>query len=110
MKFTVVYADRIQVEQVLANLFINAVEAMTESSFPRILTINVTPVENSMVQVAIADTGHWVPADFVDHLFTPFTTNKKGGLGIGLSLSRSLVEASGGRICYSSKADPGACF
>ncbi|QDT94463.1 PAS domain S-box protein [Gimesia algae] len=109
-RFMVVYADRVQIEQVLANLFINALEAMTESPFPRTLTINVSPAEESMILVAIADTGNGVAADFVDHLFTPFTTNKKNGLGIGLSLSRSLVEAAGGRICYSSNSARGACF
>lgn len=109
-KFTVVYADRIQIEQVLANIFINAVEAMTETPFPRTIMIDVSSAEKSMVRVAIADTGNGVPVDFVDHLFTPFTTNKKGGLGIGLSLSRSLLEAAGGRICYSSSIDSGACF
>ena len=109
-KFSAVYADRVQIEQVLANLFINAVEAMIDSPIPRTLTITVSPAEDSLIRVAIADTGSGVSADFVDHLFTPFTTNKKGGLGIGLSLSRSLLEAAGGRICFSSNSKPGACF
>ena len=73
-KFMVVYADRVQIEQVLANLFINALEAMAESSYPRKLTINVSSAEDSMILVAITDTGNGVPGDFVDHLFTPFTT------------------------------------
>ncbi|MFI4848456.1 MAG: PAS domain S-box protein [Gimesia chilikensis] len=109
-RMSVVYADRVQIEQVLSNLFINAMDAMSESPLSRRLTIKVAPAGEFMVRVTVSDTGPGVPDDFVGQLFTPFTTTKEGGLGIGLSLSRSLVEASGGKISFSPKSDSGASF
>jgi PAS domain S-box-containing protein len=106
----VVYADRVQIEQVLSNLFLNAMDAMRGTSFPKKLTVTVSPVDALMIQVTVSDTGRGVPDDFVGQLFTPFTSNKEGGLGIGLSLSRSLMEASGGRISYRPQAGMGAAF
>lgn len=107
--FTTVYADRVQIEQVLINLIKNAVEAMEDASFPRILTIT-TAMAESMIQISVADTGAGVPETFMDRLFTPFATNKKEGLGIGLSLSRSLIDASGGKMWYSPNSKGGAIF
>ncbi len=109
-RMSVVYADRVQIEQVLSNLFINAMDAMSEMPVSRRLTIEVAPAGEFMVRVTVSDNGPGVPDDFVGQLFTPFTTNKQGGLGIGLSLSRSLVEASGGKICFNPKSDSGASF
>ena len=109
-RMSVVYADRVQIEQVLSNLFINAMDAMSEMPVSRRLTIEVAPAGEFMVRVTVSDNGPGVPDDFVGQLFTPFTTNKQGGLGIGLSLSRSLVEASGGKICFNPKSDRGASF
>ncbi len=109
-RMSVVYADRVQIEQVLSNLFLNAMDAMSESPLSRRLTIKVAPAGEFMVRVTVSDTGPGVPDDFVGQLFTPFTTTKEGGLGIGLSLSRSLVEASGGKISFSPKSDSGASF
>lgn len=109
-RMSVVYADRVQIEQVLSNLFLNAMDAMSEMPVSRKLTIEVAPAGEFMVRVTVSDTGPGVPDEFVGQLFTPFTTTKEGGLGIGLSLSRSLVEASGGKICFSSKSDSGASF
>ncbi|QDU53674.1 PAS domain-containing sensor histidine kinase [Gimesia panareensis] len=109
-RMTIVHADRVQIEQVLSNLFLNAMEAMAETPLPRILTITVSPAADSMIQVTVSDTGTGVPDHFVGQLFTPFASNKQGGLGIGLSLSRSLVEASGGKISYRQKSVIGATF
>lgn len=109
LKIAMVYADRIQIEQVLTNLFLNAVEAMLETVFPRILAITISSAEDHTISVAVSDTGKGVPADFTGQLFTPFTSTKKDGLGIGLSLSRSLVESTGGTICYQ-PSDCGATF
>ncbi|MEQ8856359.1 PAS domain S-box protein [Gimesia sp.] len=109
-RMSVVYADRVQIEQVLSNLFLNAMDAMSEMPVSRKLTIEVAPAGEFMVRVTVSDTGPGVPDDFVGQLFTPFTTTKEGGLGIGLSLSRSLVEASGGKICFSPKSESGASF
>lgn len=109
-RMTLVYADRIQIEQVLSNLFLNAKDAMQEAPLPRKLTVTVAPADHFMIRVTVADTGMGVPDDFVGQLFTPFTSNKEGGLGIGLSLSRSLIEASGGRIGYRPQAGVGAAF
>ena len=109
-RMSVVYADRVQIEQVLSNLFLNAMDAMSEMALSRRLIIEVAPAGEFMVRVTVSDTGSGVPDDFVGQLFTPFTTTKEGGLGIGLSLSRSLVEASGGKISFSPKSDSGASF
>ncbi|QDV21565.1 Sensor protein FixL [Gimesia panareensis] len=109
-RMTIVHADRVQIEQVLSNLFLNAMDAMAETPLPRILTITVSPAADSMIQVTVSDTGTGVPDHFVGQLFTPFASNKQGGLGIGLSLSRSLVEASGGKISYRQKSVTGATF
>lgn len=109
-RMTIVHADRVQIEQVLSNLFLNAMDAMAETPLPRILTITVSPAADAMIQVTVSDTGTGVPDHFVGQLFTPFASNKQGGLGIGLSLSRSLVEASGGKISYRQKSVTGATF
>lgn len=108
--FTMVYADQVQIEQVLVNLLKNAVEAMAHSPSPRILTISTAAVESNAVQISIRDTGPGIPSDLAHRLFTPFTTTKKEGIGIGLSLSRSLVDASGGKLWYTPNPEGGAIF
>lgn len=109
-KFATVYADRVQIEQVLVNLFKNAAEAMEETALPRVLTITLSPADDSMILISVTDTGTGIPAQFVNRLFTPFTTSKKEGLGIGLSLSRSLIEASSGKMWFSPNKNRGTTF
>lgn len=109
-KFLTVYADRVQVEQVLVNLFKNAVEAMEHTPAPRILKIETSTTPENMIQVSVSDTGHGVPESFRSKLFTPFATSKKTGLGIGLSLSRSLIQASDGIMWFLPHARQGATF
>jgi two-component system sensor kinase FixL len=95
-----VLADRIQLEQVLVNLIRNSIEAMKRSDVaPAIeLRARTTPDEPGFVEVAVADTGPGFPAEIADRLFTRFAGTKEGGMGLGLSISRSIVEAHGGRI------------
>ncbi|QDT92074.1 PAS domain-containing sensor histidine kinase [Gimesia algae] len=108
--FTMVYADQIQIEQVLINLFKNAVEAMADSDSPRILTISTAAGQNNMIHISVKDTGLGISADLARRLFTPFTTTKKEGIGIGLSLSHSLVAASGGKMWHTPNPEGGAIF
>ncbi|MCA9017378.1 MAG: GHKL domain-containing protein, partial [Planctomycetaceae bacterium] len=109
-KFTTVYADRVQIEQVLVNLFKNAVEAMQDTPLPRVLTITIETGNDSSTLISVADTGTGIPEELQQRLFTPFTTNKKEGLGIGLSLSRSLINASDGKMWYRPNSHGGATF
>jgi two-component system, LuxR family, sensor kinase FixL len=92
-----VLADRVQIQQVLLNLIRNAIDAMEESQ-RRELTISVGAAADDMVAISVADSGCGIPADMMDRLFQPFVTSKRHGMGVGLSISRSIVEAHGGKI------------
>ncbi|HLH96400.1 MAG TPA: PAS domain S-box protein [Xanthobacteraceae bacterium] len=96
-----VLADRVQVQQVLLNLIRNAIEAMEDSPL-RELTLAAVPVEDDMVEISVADTGPGIPPEVSAQLFQPFFTTKAHGMGVGLSISRTIVEAHGGQI----KAEP----
>jgi PAS domain S-box-containing protein len=94
-----VEVDRVEIEQVLVNLIRNAVEAMTESTLrPCRLTIKTSLWSPSVVEVSVRDTGPGIPLEDQPRLFEPFFTTKPGGMGMGLAISRSIIEAHHGRL------------
>jgi len=93
----IVVGDRVQLQQVFANLAVNAMQAMADQPERR-LTIRTALIDDRTVRAEIEDTGHGIAADHGDHLFQSFFTTKDGGMGIGLAICRSLIEAHGGRI------------
>jgi two-component system sensor kinase FixL len=93
-----VLADKVQIQQVILNLMRNAIEAMAEST-PRDLTATARDCgADGMVQISIADTGPGISEEIAGQLFQPFVTTKQKGMGVGLSISRTIVETHGGRI------------
>jgi two-component system sensor kinase FixL len=104
-----VLADKVQVQQVLLNLIRNGVEAM-EGSKIRELVISTRPADDEMIAIGVADTGHGIAPDVSDQLFQPFFTTKRQGLGVGLSISRTIVEAHGGRIAVEPNPAGGTIF
>jgi PAS domain S-box-containing protein len=105
-----VLADRVQLQQVLLNLIINGIEAMTElTGRPRELWIQSQLGESGTVLIAVRDSGIGLDSE-ADRLFTPFFTTKANGLGMGLSISRSILEDSGGRLWASPNSPHGAVF
>src|SRR4029450_8780438 len=87
-----VLADKVQIQQVLLNLLRNAVEAM-ESSQRRELVISTDSGKDGMITISVADTGSGIAPEMMSQLFQPFVTNKRHGMGVGLSISRTIVEA-----------------
>jgi two-component system sensor kinase FixL len=92
-----VLADKVQIQQVLLNLIRNAIEAM-EGCDRRELVVSAGPAGNGMVAISVADTGTGIAPDMAGQLFQPFVTTKPHGTGVGLSISRTIVEAHGGEI------------
>ncbi len=99
-----VLADKVQVQQVILNLMRNGIDAM-EHSERRELAVSVAPAESDMVAVSVADTGTGIAEDVRAQLFQPFVTSKRHGMGVGLSISRTIIESHGGRIW--AEANPG---
>jgi two-component system sensor kinase FixL len=92
-----VLADRVQIQQVVLNLILNAMDAMEESK-ARELMVSVMPDGNNLVRVSVSDTGLGIAPEVAEQLFQPFITTRRHGMGVGLSISRAIVEAHGGRI------------
>jgi C4-dicarboxylate-specific signal transduction histidine kinase len=106
-----VLADRIQMQQVLLNLMMNATEAMRDvTGRPRELLVATRPHANAQVLVAIQDTGVGLEPEARGRIFDAFYTTKPGGIGMGLSISRSIVERHGGRLWVEENEGPGAIF
>jgi PAS domain S-box-containing protein len=103
-----VRADRVQLQQVLLNLVMNGVEAMTGAQ-PRTLSLESRTDESGNVLVAVRDSGTGFGSE-VDRLFTPFFTTKGNGMGMGLPISRSLIESHGGRLWATANSPQGAVF
>ncbi|HEY0112036.1 MAG TPA: PAS domain S-box protein [Allosphingosinicella sp.] len=104
-----VLADKVQVQQVILNLIRNAVDAM-EGSERRELRIDARPAGAEMVEVSVADTGPGIDEAVAAQLFQPFVTTKAAGMGIGLSISRTIIEAHGGSLCAEPNPEGGAIF
>ncbi|WNC95492.1 AAA family ATPase (plasmid) [Paraburkholderia sp. FT54] len=106
-----IHGDRVQLQQVLLNLIINAVEAMTEvSEGARELLIRTGEVEAGYVLVAVRDSGPGLDPKHAERLFETFYTTKASGMGMGLTICRSIIEAHGGRLWTSTNEPRGAVF
>ena len=106
-----VHGDRVELQQVILNLILNAIEAMSETSEgPRELLITTEKAESGGLLVAVRDLGAGLPPGALENLFKAFHTTKPNGLGLGLSICRSIVEGHGGRLWASAKLPRGAVF
>jgi PAS domain S-box-containing protein len=106
-----VEGDRVQLQQVVLNLIVNAVQAMgAVAEGPRELFITTARAEPDGVLVAVKDSGPGLAPASLEQLFAPFYTTKPGGLGMGLSICRSIIEAHGGRVWVSANLPRGAIF
>ncbi|UCF77048.1 MAG: PAS domain S-box protein [Betaproteobacteria bacterium] len=104
-----VLADRVQVQQVLLNLIRNAIEAMEECE-RRDLVVSTEAIAEDMIVVSVADTGAGIIPEVANQLFQPFVSGKAQGMGIGLSISRTIVEAHGGKIWATANPGGGTIF
>jgi PAS domain S-box-containing protein len=105
-----VMADPVQVQQVLMNLMMNAIDAMRDVGQERELTIRSQWADNRMLMISVSDTGVGLPAQLADRIFDAFFTTKSHGIGMGLRISRSIVESHGGRLWAADNSPHGASF
>jgi signal transduction histidine kinase len=101
-------ADRVQLQQVLMNLMLNGIEAMTVAS--GVITLKSQLSENGQIEISINDTGPGLASGNAEQIFDAFFTTKPQGSGMGLAISKSIVESHGGRIWANSDGERGATF
>ena len=105
-----IMGDRVQLQQVMMNLILNSIDAMDEVSGARELEIRSQRADNEHVMVSVSDTGIGLPAESADQVFNAFFTTKPHGTGMGLRISRSIVESHGGRLWADNNSPRGAKF
>ena len=106
-----VSADRVQLQQVILNLVLNGIEAMNHNRGRRkVLTVRSARVNGREAEISVADSGSGIPEKLMPGIFDPFVSTKPGGMGMGLAISRSIIEAHGGRIRASNAEQGGAVF
>jgi signal transduction histidine kinase len=105
-----VLGDRVQLQQVLMNLVMNSIDAMKDVDGTRELAIKSQGAENEQVLVTVSDTGMGLPAQQAEQIFQAFFTTKPHGTGMGLRISRSIVESHGGRLWADNNSPRGASF
>jgi C4-dicarboxylate-specific signal transduction histidine kinase len=105
-----VRGSRIQLRQVLLNLVANAIDAMADSTGPRVLWVKSAPHGRDEITVSVADTGPGVGSSAVDRIFDPLFTTKPEGMGMGLAVCRSIIDAHGGSLWFVPNAPTGAVF
>jgi len=104
----VIRADRVQLQQVLLNLIMNACDAMSDTPPGERVLVIATSAQDGVVRIAVHDRGTGIPTDSLESIFEPFATSKKNGLGLGLSICRSIVRSHGGNMWASNNPDRGA--
>jgi two-component system sensor kinase FixL len=104
-----VLADGVQIQQVLVNLIRNALEAM-QGSARRELDIGVQPTDQAMTEITVSDTGPGIAPEILPRLFESFVTTKEAGMGVGLSISKTIIEAHGGRLWVEANPEGGTIF
>jgi C4-dicarboxylate-specific signal transduction histidine kinase len=106
-----VSGDRVQLQQILLNLIMNAMEAMNDvDGSTREIAITIQNLDEDQVVVSVEDSGRGLDANAANRIFEPFYTTKSGGMGLGLSISRSIVESHGGRLWAAANDGPGTTF
>jgi C4-dicarboxylate-specific signal transduction histidine kinase len=105
-----VYGDPVQLQQVLVNLLVNAMESMKIAA-PELREVSIhTASQNRMAEVSVVDRGPGIPPDSLSKIFEPFFTTKAHGMGIGLSIARTIVQAHGGHLGATNQSGGGAIF
>src|SRR3981081_2808516 len=104
-----VWVNRVQIQQVIVNLVRNAFEAMANQE-PREVTLATKALDDSMIEIAVADIGPGIHGDMAGQLFRPFVSNKHDGMGLGLSISRSIIEAHDGQLTMEPNPGGGTIF
>ncbi|HWO35556.1 MAG TPA: ATP-binding protein, partial [Candidatus Acidoferrum sp.] len=107
----VVFGDRVQLQQVILNLIANGIEAMTTvTGRPRDLSIATKTTEEGQILISVRDCGSGLEPELINHVFEAFFTTKQAGIGLGLSISRTIVETHGGRLWATANPAYGATF